>query len=142
MDVNYNTQSGMSIPLADIVESDGSHIIFNDKHRTQIIYSNIMTYINGLKYSQLSTEPLISEIIFDTPFVYTPTVLFNILNSKVSGTVGSKVLRYDVSSYKHLDVSLDHLSFGVSVSSITNSSLTNINVNMEGNIVIIGATKK
>ena len=70
MDVNYNTQSALSIPLSNIVESGKNYIRFSDG--TQICFSyQLMTYANEVKVG----GSVIIPITYAKPFISYPILM-------------------------------------------------------------------
>ena len=70
MDVNYNTQSALSIPLSNIVESDKNYIRFSDG--TQICFSlQQISYTNGIEVGKSVAIP----ITYAKPFISYPILM-------------------------------------------------------------------
>ena len=75
MDVNYNTQSALSIPLSNIVESGKNYIRFSDG--TQICFSyQLMTYANEVKVG----GSVIIPITYAKPFISYPILMVTTLD--------------------------------------------------------------
>ena len=70
MDVNYNTQSDLSIPLSNIVESDKNYIRFSDG--TQICFSlQQISYTNEIEDGRSVVVP----ITYPKPFISYPILM-------------------------------------------------------------------
>ena len=70
MDVNYNTQSALSIPLSNIVESGKNYIRFSDG--TQIcFYFQQISYTNEIK----AGSSVIVPITYAKPFISYPILM-------------------------------------------------------------------
>ena len=84
MDVNYNTQSALSIPLSNIVDSGDGYIQYSNG--TQICYGSFNSKISNLKYDQSTLESAAhrADVTFKKPF-YMPPYL--ITDSSQSGII-------------------------------------------------------
>ena len=70
MDVNYNTQSALSIPLSNIVDSGKNYIRFSDG--TQICFSyQQMSYVTAIGTGSSITIP----ITYAKPFISYPILI-------------------------------------------------------------------
>ena len=70
MDVNYNTQSALSIPLSNIVESGKNYIRFSDG--TQICFSlQQISYTNAIEVG----KSIIIQITYAKPFISYPILM-------------------------------------------------------------------